>query len=865
MAKQQASQRFGKCLVEREIGRGARSIVYLAWHEGLQIPVAVKVMMRSKAEDDELFSERFMREARIAAQLTHTNIVRVYDCGETDESYYLVLEYIEGESCKERMTRAGVFDWQGAVRIIRSVADGLRYASTKGIIHRDLKPENIMIDTEGAARIADLGLAKDVTMSQASATADGDVLGTPYYMSPEQVRQPGDVDFRSDIYSLGATLYHMVTGEVPFEAPTPFEIMTLHLNEAVPHPRTKKPDLNGALCEIIMRMMAKEPQSRYQSYADLIRDLDGLFVKSGRAPIEDLDEEPDLDRPVAERRAAADQETEVEPKLVSRVPPRDLPATPHNVRAKAFGLLSVIGYAFFIVCLYLIVLPLAGGVAAAACTLLVAGGSGAWGFWLARRQGLSRTDEEAAAVDERLGTTLSRLCERLSLPVPRVTLSGRADPECHAYGLLSGKGIVRLPGAWLERAQLDEAETEALLAQNLAGIYNGDADIRTLIAVPVTILSLGSRAIRALLAIPSVTSPRARIFIEGLAVVTGMGVMAALLAALFLLWVPAGLLGVLFLALLVLVAAFERQSLCAADEFAVKLLGDDGPVQSLIAICGLTSWERCRLLYETIGPDVARRAMKSLPSPEERRHLVESIASHYERAAFVPDTLALARSLFSRLPLTGERLGRLSAVGEGRSPVRTIVRGIGRVFARLLGTADDGAPITMAELAAVRPQVLMGTIAGVLAVPILALIVLIYAQRYGPFLVVLGVLAAVLGVLVAHQTCREGLSAVRLGWGTIVASSFFTATTMVGFCLTGMQSFAPLAVQFPLTLVPVTLVAGLSGALFARWGPKPPPAAGGDAGSRTAHTLTMPLEGRGSILRSRNRRNEDAARRAEED
>jgi serine/threonine protein kinase len=271
MAKEAEPQRFGKCLIEREIGRGARSVVYLAWHEGLQIPVAVKVMSRGGLGDEDQFAERFMREARIAAQLSHTNIVRVYDCGETEGSFYLVLEYIEGQSCKDRMGRSGPFDWPTAARIVRAVSDGLKYASTKGIIHRDLKPENIMIDKEGNARIADLGLAKEVRKGASSATAEGDVLGTPYYMSPEQVRQPGDVDFRSDIYSLGATLYHMVTGEVPFEAPTPFEIMTMHLNEPVTPPQVRNPNLPRELCDIIMRAMAKEPQSRYQSYGDLIR------------------------------------------------------------------------------------------------------------------------------------------------------------------------------------------------------------------------------------------------------------------------------------------------------------------------------------------------------------------------------------------------------------------------------------------------------------------------------------------------------------------------------------------------------------------------------------------------------------------
>ncbi|MHC4592274.1 MAG: serine/threonine-protein kinase, partial [Planctomycetota bacterium] len=330
MANEEEPQKYGRCLIEREIGRGARSVVYLAWHEGLQIPVAVKVMKKEEEEDDEQFAERFMREARIAAQLTHTNIVRVYDCGETPESYYLVLEYIEGESCKDRMARLGAFAWQDAARIVREVADGLNYAKQKGVIHRDLKPENIMLDSNENSRMADLGLAKEIAPGQASATADGDVLGTPYYMSPEQVRQPGEVDFRSDVYSLGATLYHMATGEVPFEAPTPFEIMTMHLNEPLPPPQQKKPDLPQTLCDIITRAMAKEPAERYQSYEDLLRDLDMLLVseapKAAGSPAVVPEGGPQVaaeEEPAAERLA---REAEAAARL-RRIKPGEMPVT----------------------------------------------------------------------------------------------------------------------------------------------------------------------------------------------------------------------------------------------------------------------------------------------------------------------------------------------------------------------------------------------------------------------------------------------------------------------------------------------------------------------------------------------------------
>jgi len=860
VAKGSAPQRFGKCLIEREIGRGARSVVYLAWHEGLQIPVAVKVMKRSKAEDDELFSERFMREARIAAQLTHTNMVRVYDCGERGDSYYLVLEYIEGESCKDRMSRAGAFDWQTAVRIVRAVADGLRYASTKGIIHRDLKPENIMIDREGAARVADMGLAKEVTKSQASATADGDVLGTPYYMSPEQVRQPGDVDFRSDIYSLGATLYHMVTGEVPFEAPTPFEIMTMHLNEPVAHPRTKKADLPTALCDVIMRMMAKEPQSRYQSYADLIRDLDSLFGEPGVGGprTEFLEDGMELDWPEEERAAApAAPEEAVRP--AQRIQPGELPATAHNVRAKLFAVLAVLGYAFFGVCLYLSILGWAGSIAAVATVAAYIGGSAAWAYWLARGQGVAAAAEEAAAeeadaVDERLATALSRLCERVQLPIPRLLTSGRADSQCYSFGLFGGRALIRLPGRWLEETRLDPAETDVLLAQCLAGVYDGDADLRTLLAVPVTLLRVGGRVMRALGGLPLGRGLRARLRMERVTVLAGMAGTGGMLAVLFALSVPAGLLGLLVLGVLALVAAFERSSLYAADAFAAKVLDDPGAVESLVVLCGLTGWERCRLLYESIGPDVAERAMDQLPGPEDRRLLVESVAAHYGRSPHSPDTLSLARNLFSRQPSAAERLSRL--VDAERSVALGAVAVARQAYSRLLGTADEQRPVSMATLAAVRPQVILGAVAGLIAVPVLAFVTLVCTARYVDFLIVLGALGAVLGIAVAHQSERDALSAAMLGWRMVVAAVCFACTAMIGFCLTGSPSFSHLALQFPLSLVPFLAAAAFGGGVFARWGPKTLPGAplGHEDGSRTAHTLTMPLGGKESILRARSER-----------
>ena len=395
MTQSTKQQRFGKCLLERVIGSGARSTVYLAWHEGLQIPVAVKVMKRVTGPQEAQSTERFVREARIAAQLSHPNIVRVYDCGERGDSCYLVLEYIEGENCRDKLDQWGVFDWQRAVQIVRQVAEGLAYASRKGIIHRDLKPENIMIDNEGNARMADLGLAKEMVTHGSSATQDGDVLGTPYYMSPEQIRQPSDVDFRADIYSLGATLHHMVTGEPPFDAATPFEIMAKHLNEPLLDPRTRRPELPAPLCAVIMRCMAKDPRDRYPHYAELIRDLDMLTNGSADGiPLPPANAE--RREPAAPALAATAAVAQATAAPARALRPMDLPATRAQVRARATGLAALVGYVLLIVLLYQLLATHAGVLAAtagAAGMVLLAAGC-AWAVLRVRTDAEEPTAED---------------------------------------------------------------------------------------------------------------------------------------------------------------------------------------------------------------------------------------------------------------------------------------------------------------------------------------------------------------------------------------------------------------------------------------------------------------------------------------
>jgi len=268
--------RYGKCAIERRLGEGGMGSVYLGRHETLDIPVAVKVLPRYLDIKDPEYAHRFFREARLAAHLSHPNIVRVLDSGTEANHHYLVMEYIDGPTCREKVEKEKRLPWREAIQITRQVADALGYGAKKGIIHRDITPDNIMIDSEGRARITDLGLAKEAVGDRSGVTRTGASLGTPYYMSPEQINSARDVDFRSDMYSLGITLYHLVCGQVPYTGST-FEVMTKHVREPLPSPKEHVPDLPDAFCDLVRKMTAKNPEHRYQTYKELIADMDRLL------------------------------------------------------------------------------------------------------------------------------------------------------------------------------------------------------------------------------------------------------------------------------------------------------------------------------------------------------------------------------------------------------------------------------------------------------------------------------------------------------------------------------------------------------------------------------------------------------------
>ena len=278
MAKGQP-RKFGKCTLVKPLGRGATAVVYLAKHEGLGIPVAVKVLRGSVSRTRPEYAVRFLREARMAAWLDHPNLVRVIDCGIQDGYYYMVMDYVDGPNCLQKLQEdEGGMDWRLTSDIIRQAAAGLAYAAGRDVIHRDVKPSNIMIDTTGRARVTDLGLAKLTVKGMAELTQELQTVGTPNYMSPEQIRSPSDLDLRADIYSLGASYFHMVTGRPPFIGRNQMDVVAQHLTRAIDPPSKVRRGLPAQLSSIVCKMMAKSPDDRYQDYSALHADLDGLLA-----------------------------------------------------------------------------------------------------------------------------------------------------------------------------------------------------------------------------------------------------------------------------------------------------------------------------------------------------------------------------------------------------------------------------------------------------------------------------------------------------------------------------------------------------------------------------------------------------------
>lgn len=260
----------------RRLGCGGMGQVYLAEQLSLKREVALK-LIRSDLPDTVTVQKRFQAEAEAVARLNHPNIVQIYQLGESDGFRFMVLEYVEGRNLRQYLERKGPPDLAICLSIIRQVALALQRAHEVGIVHRDVKPENILLTRKVEVKVADFGLSRFFAPDgpALNLTQSGLTLGTPLYMSPEQV-QGQSVDHRSDIYSFGVTCYHLLAGEPPFQGKTAFDVALKHVREEPPPLSAFRPDLPPDLCALVHKMMAKQPEQRYQSVREILRDLNRI-------------------------------------------------------------------------------------------------------------------------------------------------------------------------------------------------------------------------------------------------------------------------------------------------------------------------------------------------------------------------------------------------------------------------------------------------------------------------------------------------------------------------------------------------------------------------------------------------------------
>ncbi|MGD9789079.1 MAG: serine/threonine-protein kinase [Phycisphaerales bacterium] len=281
LAAERSGQKIPGFKVLGKLGAGAMATVFKAKQLSLDREVAIKVLPR-KFSSNPQFIERFYAEGRSAAQLNHPNIVQAFDVGKAGDYHYFVMEFVDGNTVYDEIVKNKKYSESDAIDIVIQITEALQHAHAKGLIHRDVKPKNIMITRTGVAKLADMGLARAISDREMAEAEQGKAFGTPYYISPEQIRGEVNIGPPADIYSLGATLYHMVTGSVPFDGKNPSAVMHKHLKADLVAPDHVNPRLSAGISEVIERMMARSPKARYQNCADLLVDLRAL--REGKSP-----------------------------------------------------------------------------------------------------------------------------------------------------------------------------------------------------------------------------------------------------------------------------------------------------------------------------------------------------------------------------------------------------------------------------------------------------------------------------------------------------------------------------------------------------------------------------------------------------
>jgi serine/threonine-protein kinase len=265
----------------QKLGQGSMGTVFKARQLSMNRLTAVKVLQPRLATKPD-FLQRFTREAHLAARLSHNNVVQAIDVGSAGKLHYFVMEYVEGTTIDQELKAGKIYDEQEAVQIILQIAQALQHAHRRELIHRDIKPANIILTTEGVAKLADLGMAREIDDHALAEAERGTTLGTPFYIAPEQIGGNEPVDSRADIYSLGATVYHMVTGQPPFPGNHIKDVLKSHLHKELTPPDHLNTKLSAGLGEVVEFMMAKDRRNRYQDPGDLIIDLECLLA--GEAP-----------------------------------------------------------------------------------------------------------------------------------------------------------------------------------------------------------------------------------------------------------------------------------------------------------------------------------------------------------------------------------------------------------------------------------------------------------------------------------------------------------------------------------------------------------------------------------------------------
>ncbi len=325
-------QQLGNFRIDRLIGRGGMASVYYGWDVKLERPVAVKVI-DARYRDNPDYATRFVREARAVATWRHDNVVQIYYADEQDELYYFAMEFIDGldlgQLLSDYAAQEELMPHQDVLGLGRAIASALDYAHEQGIIHRDVKPANVIVDKEGRVVLTDFGLALDVQIGTL-----GEVFGSPNYIAPEQARSSADVVPQSDLYSLGVILYEMLTGQVPFDDPSSTSVALQHMTQPPPLPRELNPQLSPPVESVLLKALAKEPEERYQTGAELLDALERALSRPKPAP----QAEQPADAPTSPQLSQVSINEKVSSHLAAEAEPPPSPDSPAKQDASLVGM-----------------------------------------------------------------------------------------------------------------------------------------------------------------------------------------------------------------------------------------------------------------------------------------------------------------------------------------------------------------------------------------------------------------------------------------------------------------------------------------------------------------------------------------------